>query len=224
LFDLRLALAFVLLTTPVSAAVAQTEQSAAAEDQEYPEALDVEDNTVYPEFPDAPADAPTARLRIVFDTISEEKAKSIEPRVPFEFYIVAYDVQIALRGWEAKLVLDPRLLLLEHEFDGLNVGQGTEIITALTPKECKAGSPLTLARFKAMLPKEGLEDVILSLAPVGKSSFDPPSPGYLVCRPGSDLRVFDACDTCAVINPVHVQPEEDEISPLDSVLKPVRGR
>jgi hypothetical protein len=203
---------------------AQEAESADSLQQEYPEALEVDDNTVFPEYPDASPDAPTARLRIVFDPISGEKAKHIRPLEPFEFFIVAHDVQVALRGWEAKLILDPRLLLLEREFDGLNVGQGTEIVTALTPKECKSGTPVTLARFKAMLREDGLNDLVLGLAPVTKSSFDPPSPGYLVCRPGSDLRAFDACDTCAVVNPLKVKPESDSTSPLDAILEPIRGR
>jgi hypothetical protein len=203
---------------------AQEPEAADSTQQEYPEALEVDDNSVYPEYPDAAPDAPTARLRLVFDPISGETAKHVRPLEPFEFFIVAHDVQVALRGWEARVVLDPRLLLLEKEFGGLNVGQGTEIVTALKPNECKSGTPITLARFKAMLREDGLNDLVLGLAPVTKSSFDPPSPGYLVCRPESVLRAFDACDTCAVVNPMRVKPESDSTSPIDAILEPIRGR
>lgn len=190
----------------------------------FPEALEVFDNSEYPEYKDSPPDAPTARLRIVFDPISEETAKHVKAREPFEFFIVAYDVQVALRAWEAALVVDPRILIIDRQLDGLNVGKGAEIATALIPKNCKSGSPLTLARYKAMLPKEGMNDLVLGLAPLKKSSFDPPSPGYLICRPGADLRVFDACDTCAVINPVSVKVPKESTTPLDAVLEPVKGR
>lgn len=195
-----------------------------AEEQEYPEALEVEDRSVYPEFPDPPEDLPEARLRIVFDLVSHAQEIHAEPGTPFEFHVVAHDVYVAVQAWEARVVVDPRLVVLEREVDGLNLGQGDEIITALELKNCKAGEVIPLARYEAMVPEEGMDDLVLGLAPVSKSTFDPPTPGYLVCRPGSELRTFDACDTCAVVNPVAVEPERDGSSPLDEVLEPIRGR
>ncbi len=190
----------------------------------YPPALEVRDDTIYPEFPDSPPDAPTPRLRIVFDLVSGATERHVEPEEPFEFFVVAHDVQVALRAWEAKIVLDPRILVVERVFDGMNVGRDDEIVTALKPQDCKWGTPITLVRFKAILPPGESNDLVLGLAPIDKSSFDPPSPGYLVCRPEPDLRAFDACDTCAVINPQHVRPPSDRPSSLDAILRPVKGR
>lgn len=215
---------FLLASTLGTAAAVTEPDPAEGEDGEYPEALEVRDDTVYPEFPDAPADAPEARLRVVFDLVSMSTEIHAEARTPFDFYVVAHDVQVALRAWEAHVVVDPRLLVIEREFDGLNVGRDNEIITALKPRNCKVGTPITLARFRAMVPEEGLTDLVIGLGPIGRSSFDPPTPGYLICRPGSDLRTFAACDTCAVVNPASVRPETDEESPLSDILQPIRGR
>jgi hypothetical protein len=191
----------------------------------YPRASDIEDPAAYPEFDDAPEGAPTASLSIVFDPISEERAKHVASGETFDFYVVAHDVQVALRAWEARIVVDPRIVVTDRQLDGLNLGKGNEIITALKPKNCKEGTPITLAHFRAMLRDPDASDAVLGLAPISKSSFDPPSPGYLICRPGSDLRVFDACDTCAVVNPVKVTPPAaDRPEQLDSLLKPIRGR
>ena len=55
----------------------------------------------------------------------------VEPQQPFDFYVVAHDVQVALMAWEARIVVDPRLLVIERDFEGLNVGREDEIITAL---------------------------------------------------------------------------------------------
>jgi len=189
-----------------------------------PRALDVDDDTVYPEFPDAPPDAPEARLRVYFDLASREQMLSVPVNQPFEFYVVAHDVQIALRGWEARVIVDSRIKVLEREVEGLNVGKGDEFLVGLKPKNCKSGETFVLARYRCLLTEEGLQDLVIGLSPTGRSSFDPPRTGYLVCRPGADLRAFDHCDTCAVVNPVNVRPPSDEDDPLQELLKPLRGR
>ena len=189
--------------------------------------LDIKDPTVYPEFPDAPEDAPTARLRVVFDQVSRSTALSVEPHVPFDFWILAHDVQIALRAWEGRLVTDPRLIILERDVEGLNLGRGDEMRSAFKPVECKSGPSIVLARFRAMVTEPGLTDLVIGLGPVQtRASLDPPVACYLICRPGKDLRPFDTCETCAVVNPVAVQPEVDaqDESPLRDILAPVRGR
>lgn len=211
--------------------VAWPAAGAAGDEPEH--ATDIDDATVYPEFPDAPADAPMARLRLVFDLVSGDQVLRAEPNHPFEVYVVAHDVQVALRAWEARLVLDPRLLLLNKDIDAeLDLGKGPEVRAALKPRDCKSGTPLVLGHFTLMYTEVGAEDMVLGLAPAdpasrptGAAEGDPPTPVYLVCRPGKDLRPFDACEVCAVVNPATVEPERDApASPLDAVLRPVKGR
>lgn len=181
-----------------------------------PRAFQGLDDSVFPEYPDAPPDAPTARLRIVFDPVSRSQEIAAEPKVPFEAYVVAYDVQIALRGWEAKLLLDERLTVLETDIlADVNVGQGREVYAALKPQNCETGEEIVVARMRLMLT-EPATDVTLGLAPTGRpseptvaSDVEGPTPVYLVCRPEPDVRPFDSCEVCAVVNPRQVRPEPD---------------
>lgn len=182
-----------------------------------PRAFQGQDDTVFPEFPDAPADAPTARLRIVFDTVSRAQEIAAQPNVPFDAYVVAHDVQIALRGWEATLLIDERLTVISQELTAdVNVGQSPEIFAALKPKNCKSGETIVLAHLRLLL-REPATDVTLGLAPTSRPSavtvetdLEGPTPVYLVCRPEADVRPFDHCTTCAVVNPEQVHPERDE--------------
>lgn len=195
-------------------AIVGSATSVRAEDP--PRAFQGIDNTVFPEYPDAPPDAPTARLRIVFDPVSRSQEIAVEPNVPFEAYIVAYDVQIALRGWEAKLLIDERLTVLETEIlADVNVGQGPEVYAALKPQNCESGEEIVVGRMRLMLT-EPATDLTLGLAPTSKpsattapSEFDGPTPVYLVCRPEADVRPFASCEICAVVNPRQVEPEPD---------------
>jgi hypothetical protein len=213
-------LALVLALAPLPTGATEPDQ----DEQEPPRALDVDDDTVFPEFPDAPPDAPEARLRIYFDLASREQMLAPDVHEPFVFHVVAHDVQIALRGWEARVVVDPRIKVLERDVEGLNVGRGDEFLVGLKPKNCKSGETMILATYRCMLAEEGLQDLVIGLAPTQRSSFDPPRAGYLVCRPGADLRTFDHCDTCAVVNPVQVRPSAEDQGPLQDLLEPLRGR
>lgn len=201
--------------------------------QEVPRATEVQDDSVYPEFADSAEDAPTARLRLVLDLVSGATAMPVAANVPFEVHVVAHDVQVALRGWEARLVHDPRLVFLDKKLDAdIDIGKGTEVRAAYKPRNCKTGTPIVLGTFRFMLTEEGAQDLVLGLAPADPASVpsvetevDLPAPIYLVCRPGADLRPFDACETCVVINPAQIAPESDAPpSPLDSILAPVKGR
>ena len=181
-----------------------------------PRAFQGQDDTVYPEFADAPADAPTARLRIVFDLVSRSQEIAAEPNVPFDAYVLAHDVQIALRGWEAKLLIDERLTVLSKQLlADVNVGQGDEVFAALKPRNCESGETIVLAELKLMLT-EPATDLTLGLAPTDRpsqptvaSDVEGPTPVYLVCRPETDVRPFDYCSTCAVVNPRRLAPERD---------------
>jgi len=202
----RVLLSFLLLV--LLAPVARAEDP--------PRAFQGQDDTIYPEFPDADPDAPIARLRIVFDQVSQTQEIAAEPNVPFEAYVLAHDVQIALAGWETKLLIDERLTVLNRELVAeINVGKGNEVYAAVKPKDCKSGKTILLAKLTLMLT-EPATDVTLGLAPASKptattakSPFDGPTPVYLVCRKEPDVRPFDYCTTCAVVNPRSVEPERD---------------
>ena len=205
-----------------------------AQDDSPPRAFQGQDDSVYPVFPAPAPDAPTARLRMVFDLVSGAQELSVEPLQPFDVYVVAHDVQIAVRGWEATLVIDPRLQVIERDVPAeFDMGQGNEVSAALKPRDCLSGNPVVLARLRLMLLEDGHTDLVLGLAPVARpseptvaSDLEGPTPMYLTCVPETDLRPFDYCRSCAVVNPVGVRPERDE-SPKDrlrEVLAPVRGR
>ncbi len=204
------------------------------EPESVPRAFQGQDDSVYPEFPAPAADAPTARLRMVFDLVSGAQELSVQPLQPFEVYVVAHDVQIAVRGWEAALVIDPRIRVLERDIPAeVNMGKGNEVFAALKPSDCLSGNPVVLARLQLMAMEEGLTDLVLGLAPYSRPStptvptdMEGPMPVYLTCIPEVDIRPFDFCHTCAVVNPVSVRPERDEKAqdPVRELLKPQRSR
>ena len=203
-----------------------------ARGEDPPQAFQGDDPTAFPEYPDPPADAPEARLRIVFDLVSMDQEIAVEPNQPFEAHVLAHDVQIALRGWEATIVVDERLAVLEKEILGdINVGRWPEVFAALVPANCEAGATIQVARLRLMLT-EPATDVTLGLAPTSRpsaitvpSELRQPSPVYLVCRDDDGLRPFDYCDTCAVVNPVEVRPEVDAEEPrAEDLFGTGRGR
>lgn len=199
-----------------------------------PRAFQGQDDNVYPEFPAPAADAPPARLRMVFDLVSGVQELSVQPLQPFEVYVVAHDVQIAVRGWEATLVIDPRIRVLERDIPAeLDLGKGNEVFCVLKPRDCLSGNPIVLARLKLMVMEEGLTDLVLGLGPYSRpsaptvpSEIEGPMPVYLTCIPEVDIRPFDFCRTCAVVNPVSVRPERDATpkDPVHELLKPRRAR
>lgn len=201
---------------------------------EYPPAFQGQLDNVFPEFPDPAPDAPTARLRLVFDLVSGAQELAVEAKQPFDVYIVAHDVQIAVLAWEASLIIDPRLHVLEREIvSALEIGQRNEVIATLKPRDCLSGTPIILGRLKLMFLEEGLTDLTLGLGPIARPSIptvptdiEGPMPVYQTCRPGGDLRPFDFCRTCVVVNPRNVRPELDQTrpQPLRDLLEPIRGR
>jgi hypothetical protein len=222
-------LTFVLLLWAVVPATAQDR----SDEEDPPRAFQGLDTSEFPEYPDAPPGAPDARLRIVFDLVSRGQEIAAEPNQPFDVYLIAHDVQVALRGWEARVQIDERLTVVESQIlADVNVGQWPEVYAAVKPEDCQSGETIVLAQMKMMLT-EPATDVVLGLAPTSRPSaptvetdLEPPTPVYLVCRPGKDVRPFDYCETCAVVNPREVEPERDEDSRPDaeSLFDPVSGR
>ncbi len=186
-----------------------------------------EDPDRFPDFPDPDPTAPPARLRVYFDQMQSAATRFVEPLEPFEFYLVAEWSQVGVRGWEANVAIDPRISILEKEFIGINVGTGADWYVGIKPEECMAGPVIQLVRYKAMLTEPNLTDLVISVGPTTKkSSFKPPAPGYLVCRPRPDnvLLEYHGCQPCAVVNPVETWPVDARPNPLSDVLKPIRGR
>ncbi len=202
-------------------------------DEDPPRAFQGQESTRFPDYPDAPPGAPDARLRIVFDLVSRDQEIAAEPNEPFDVYVIAHDVQVALRGWEARLQIDERLTVVESQLLAeVNVGQWPDVYAAVKPADCQAGATIVLAQMKMMLT-ESATDVVLGLAPASRPSaptveteLEPPTPVYLVCRPGKDIRPFDYCETCAVVNPLEIEAERDDDAASDasSLFDPVSGR
>lgn len=189
-----------------------------------PRAYDFDTSHEYPEFPPQPADLPRERMEIVFDLVGRSRTLAVEPRIPFEFYVLAHHSRVAVRGWEASVEVDPRITVLEREVAGLDVMPAPDdYMIGIKPADCLFGDTIVLVKYTAILMEDGLTDLTLGLAPISRSSFEPPSPGYLVCTPDHDLRDYDSCGLCAVVNPVRLKPEglEEE---RPSFLAPVKGK
>lgn len=192
--------------------------------EERPEILDIDDGTEYPEVPAPAEDLPPARMEICFDLVSRARTLGVEANEPFTIYVLAHNSRWGVRGWEAKLKFDARIKILDAEFEGINAGQGADWFVGIVPAKCFLGSTAILARFEAVVVDPDATDLVLALAPTDRSSFDPPSPGYLVCKPTNELFPYVACDTCAVVNPLKVQPDADEDPVAPGLFEPVRGK
>jgi len=194
----------------------------AQEAEDPPRAFDFDDSHEYPEFPEPPADLPRERMEIVFDLVSRSRTLAVEPHVPFEFLVVAHHSRVAVRGWEASVQIDPRITVVGREVQGLDVMPAPDdYMIGIKPADCLYGDTIVLVKYTAMVVEPGLTDLTLGLAPISRSSFEPPSPGYLVCTPDHDLRDYEWCELCAVVNPVQKRPEGEE---RPSFLDPVKGK
>ena len=192
--------------------------------QDAPRAYDFDDSHVYREFPEQPAELPRERVEIVFDLVGRTRVIGVKPKVPFDFFVVAHHSRVAVRGWELSVEIDPRITVLSRELEGLDVLPGEDdYMIGIKPKDCLFGDTITLVKYTAMVMEEGQNDLTLRLGPASRSSFEPASPGYLVCTPANDLRDYATCDLCAVVNPVKVQPEGFE-EERPSFLSPARGK
>jgi len=125
-------------------------------------------------------------------------------------------------AWEVKLDVDPRIKVIEKNFDGINVGAWPNFYVATKPERCIEGKVAVLAHFKGILLEEGATDLRLNLHPTDRSSFDPPRPGYQLCRMPHELRPYFACEECAVVNPREIKIKDKPN--LKDMLTPAKGR
>ena len=217
--------ALILLSCLLTAILLAGAGSPRAQVIEKGEYMDMRPAVEWPDYPDPPEDAPDPSVAVYFDLASRSTELHAEPREVFDIYVVAHDVPIALRAWELMVDIDPRISIVSTESKGHNFGQDNNWHVGLKPPGCLSGETIVLIHHKAVILEEGLEDLIIQLGPVFKSSFDPRAPGFLICRPEIDMRPFASwCDTCAVVNPleIRVTTEEDQTPP--SVLEPARER
>lgn len=189
---------------------------------------------VWPEFPDADPDAPTARIGFVFDPVQRTREASITKGEPIEALLVAWDVQVALHAWEARIKIDPRLTVIERKIDcdlHLDLEDG-DLLAMLRPEHCNPSKEIVLARYKLMLLDDSdADDLVLGVGPIEKHSkvtvttdAPSPSPVYQVCRKGKDVRPFLFSEVSAVLNPVNVHPEPIEDEAPRFAPAPVRSR
>lgn len=170
---------------------------------------------VWPEFGDAPDDAPTARIGFVFDPVQRTREASITVGEPVEVLLVAWGVQVALHAWEANVRIDPRLTVIERDLEAdlhLDLQDG-DLLAMLEPENCNPSREIVLARYQLLLMEEGAEDLVLGLGPIAKpteltveTDAPRPSPAYQVCRKDKDIRPFLYDEVSAVLNPVNVHP------------------
>ena len=196
-------------------------QAPAASD-EPPEVLDIDDPTIYPEVAGPAEDRPPAEMFFCFDLVQRQREIAVEPNTPFDIYLLATNSRWGVRGWEAKLVIDPRIKILEADYEGVNVGQENNWFVGILPRKCKLGDTAQLARFSAMVIDPDARDLVLGIAPTDRSSYDPPAPGYLVCKPTSQLLTYAASDTSAVVNPVAIDLQGEDTP--RGLFEPARGK
>jgi len=186
---------------------------------------------VWPEFEDAPPDAPTARVGFVFDLVSRSREAAITPGKPVEVLLVAWDVQVALQAWEVKVDIDDRLTIIEEEHvaDLHFVKEGV-VRGMLKAEHCNPSPEIVLARYKVLL-MEDANDLVFGIGPADRptevtfpSDAPQPCPIYQICREDGDMRAFLFSEISAVLNPVSVHPDPVEGEKPRFKPEPVRGR
>lgn len=202
--SLILAVLLVLLTAPVGTRAQSTDAPTAGRKE-----------VVWPELPDSPPDAPMARIGFAFDPVSDTNEAAAALKTPVDVYVMAWDVQVGLYCWEAHLTFDPRLTILETEYMAdLHLDKDGDVRAMIQPEDCAGSGRTVLARFKVVLLEEEATDLVFGIGPCaqpsrinGATDDTEPTPVYLVCRPGKDVRPFQYSAVSAVLNPVSVHPE-----------------
>jgi hypothetical protein len=186
---------------------------------------------IWPEFEDAPPDAPTARVGFAFDLVSRSREAAITVGEPVEVMLVAWDVQVALQAWEVKVLIDERLTVVEEEhIADLHFVTEGDVRGMLKAENCNASAEIVLARYKLLLLEEA-NDLVLGIGPATgptvvthPTDTPQPSPIYQICRENGDMRPFLWSDVSAVLNPVNVHPDPVEGEQPRFAPEPVRGR
>jgi hypothetical protein len=186
---------------------------------------------IWPEFEDAPVDAPTARVGFAFDLVSRSREAAITVGEPVEVMLVAWDVQVALQAWEVKVAIDERLTVIEEEhFADLHLVSEGDLRGMLKVENCNPSAEIVLARYKLLL-LEDANDLVLGIGPAEAATevthptdAPQPSPIYQICRENGDMRPFLFSEVSAVLNPVSVHPDPIEGEAPKFTPAPVRGR
>lgn len=173
---------------------------------------------IWPEFEDPAPGAPEARIGFAFDLVSRSREAAISVGEPLEVLLVAWDIQVALHAWEARLLFDERLTVVSTEYiSDLHMEKDGDIRAMLKPERCNPSPEIVLARFEVLLLEEGATDLVLGIGPASIPSqvTDPtdapvPCPVYQICRPGQGVRPFLFSEVSAVLNPAEVHPDPIE--------------
>lgn len=187
---------------------------------------------VWPEFEDAAPGAPTARIGFVFDPVSRSREASINVGEPVEVLLMAWDVQVALNAWEARLEFDPRLTVASSEYIAdLHMDHEGDIRATIKPENCRSSPEIILARFTLILLGDDASDLVLRIGPArtptvvtAETDAPMPAPVYQICRWDKDVRPFLFAPVNAVLNPVSVHPDPVEGDVPRFSPEPVRGR
>jgi hypothetical protein len=203
------------LTTPPAAATAATATPAAPAAAAASAVSDTAEG--------AAAAKPAASMAIIFDLVSKDRSLSVEPNTPFEFYVVARNAEGGLTGWEARVLLDKRIAVLERKADGLNVASEDSWRVGLG-EDCKHGDEIILAKYKAIVWVKDATDVTIGLGAIDHGSWDPPSTGYLTCMRAGDIRPMAAPQIAAVINPEKIHLDSGMPKGPPSLFTPAREK
>jgi len=158
-------------------------------------------------------------IGIFFDSGGTLTSGPVIAFVPFNVYVVAFDLSGGVLGYEGSIQRDPNLILLTTIFSGpapINVGTPENWIVG-TGGCMAASGPTVLVQFQYFLAvPTAPADMLFCLGPSTPSSFAPAAPGYLDC-PGNLIPFTLAAngggiypDGCAVGNPTQLPPVATE--------------
>jgi hypothetical protein len=157
-------------------------------------------------------------IGVFFDAGGTQTARSIVAGVPFDIYVVAFEIPIGILSHEGSIQRDPAHLLLGNQFyppSSFNLG---------TPENWIVGTgicfpifgPTVIQTLQYVSFAASLEDQLFCIGPSTPSSFSPAAPGYGDC---ADVHLpFGLAasgnglypDGCAVGNPTELPPISTE--------------
>ena len=139
-----------------------------------------------------------------------QRATYVTPFTPFQWYVIAGDLEGDVLGFEFRLEIDPEILVIDRSFRDILlpiVGWENDnwIVSTLT---CEQGlAPYRMVTYTAMLTAPA-QDVLICLGPSEPSSLIPPQPNWTDCAGVlHDLEYAPSpCaggvpDPCSILNP-----------------------
>ena len=145
--------------------------------------------------------------------------------VPFNFYVVGFDLDGAVKAFEFALVLPPQLTVLDLTLAGPNpgnIGTDTNVIAFHRRLRGIRSGPSRWGPTTAGFFFSGAagENLFVCVGPSTPSSFEPAVPGYSQCDntltplTPANLSGFSYPDGCMVINPAVVATERSSVGAI----------